>query len=48
MRRPYQHPDVSVTGTPTSPTLVDMPEQVLTKRRAVDLCRMATCLCRTS
>jgi len=25
-----------------------MSGQVLTKRRAVDLCRMATCLCRPS
>jgi hypothetical protein len=46
MRRPSQHPDISLTETRTWPSLVRMPGQVLTKRRAVDLCRMATCLCR--
>jgi hypothetical protein len=34
---------MSVLGA--SPTLVVMSRQVLTKRRAVDLCRTATCLC---
>jgi hypothetical protein len=46
--QPYQHSDVSMTETGVSPTLDGMSEQVLTKRRAVDLCRMATCLCRMS
>jgi len=46
MRRTSQHADVSLTGTRVWPTLGGMPGQVLTKRRAVDLCRMATCLCR--
>jgi hypothetical protein len=46
VRQPSQHPDISLTETRTWPTLDGMPGQVLTKRRAVDLCRMATCLCR--
>ena len=46
MRRASQHPDISLTETRLWPTLSRMPGQVLTKRRAVDLCRMATCLCR--
>ena len=46
MRRLSQHADISLTEIGTWPTLDAMPGQVLTKRRAVDLCRMATCLCR--
>lgn len=35
-----------MTATSSLPSLEGMSRQVLTKRRAVDLCRVSTCLCR--
>lgn len=37
-----------MTSSGGVPTLLRMSGQELTKRRAVDLCRVATCLCRAS
>jgi hypothetical protein len=37
--------NIRMTEAGSSPTLVPMSRQVLTKRRAVDLCRTTTCLC---
>jgi len=45
---PSQHLDAAVTGADTARTLIGMSRQVLVKRRAVDLCRVATCLCPAS
>jgi hypothetical protein len=48
VRRRSHHPDGPLTRGAASPTLTSMPGEVLTKRRAVDLCRTTTCLCRTA
>ena len=47
--RPRSHNlDDPMTWGSSCPTLSRMSRLVLTKRRAVDLCRMSTSLCRTS
>jgi hypothetical protein len=39
------HGGPAVTPSEGVPTLLGMSGQVLTKRRSIDLCRVATCLC---